>query len=143
MIVVGVDGSPASIEALRWAAGQAVLTGDDLTAVAAWEWPTTLGWAPPYPEGYDPASDAQKALAQAVGKVQGDFAELKIDTRVLEGRPAPVLLGVAKDADLLVVGSRGHGEFTGMLIGSVSEHCVAHARCPVVVVRGLRDHSTS
>jgi nucleotide-binding universal stress UspA family protein len=54
---------------------------------------------------------------------------------VLEGHPAPVLLELAKDADLLVVGSRGHGQFTGMLIGSVSEHVVSHASCPVVVVR--------
>jgi nucleotide-binding universal stress UspA family protein len=64
----------------------------------------------------------------------GDQREGAIDTLIEEGHPALVLVGEARYADLLVVGNRGHGEFAGMLLGSVSEYCVTHASCPVVVV---------
>jgi hypothetical protein len=66
--------------ALRWAARQATLTGDELTAVAAWEWPTTLGWVPAYPPEFDPASDAEKVLNQAVDAIRAEFPNLKIHT---------------------------------------------------------------
>lgn len=135
MILVGVDGSQPSIEALRWAARQAVLTQDELVAMVSWEWPTSFGWAPTFPADFSPASDAERVLQDAVDTVRPDFPQLKVRTSVVEGRAAMVLIEASKDADLLVVGSRGHGEFAGMLIGSVSEHCVTNAACPVVVVR--------
>lgn len=133
-IVVGVDGSEASQAALRWAARQAQLTGERLVVVAAWEYPTSFGWAPAYPSDWDPEGDARKALAEVVDQVLG-AERPEVDLEVAEGHPAPILVEASQDADLLVVGSRGHGAFAGMLLGSVSEHCVSHAHCPVVVVR--------
>ena len=132
MIVVGVDGSEPSKEALRWAARQAELTSADLHVVAAWEYPTAWGWAPPYPERFDPEGDTRRVLEATVEEALGSSADVELV--VLEDRPAPALLRAAADAELLVVGSRGRGEFVGMVLGSVSEHCVHHARCPVVVV---------
>ena len=134
-IVVGVDGSPSSHQALRWAARQAKLTGASLQVVTSWEYPTSYGWAPPYPADFDPAGDAKRDLEMTVAEVLGDHHGIDIDLTVAEGRAAQVLLEAARGASLLVVGSRGHGEFTGMLLGSVSEHCVGHAPCPVTVVR--------
>lgn len=75
-------------------------------------------------------------LAEAVAKVYPDKADPAIETKVPYGHPAQVLIDESKEADLLVVGSHGHGGFSGMLVGSVSIHCVTHASCPVVVVRG-------
>jgi len=135
LIVVGVDGSQSSIDALRWAAGQAKLTGAALEVVAAWEYPTSFGWLPPWPTDYDAEKEAYRALDEIVRPVLADHPGLEIRQTVMEGHPAPVLVKAAEAADLLVVGSRGHGAFAGMLLGSVSEHCASHAACPVVVVR--------
>ena len=132
MIVVGVDGSEPSKEALRWAARQARLTNAKLQVIAAWEWPVSWGWAPAYPTGFDPEADTRRALEGAVEEVLGSDADPHLV--VVEGRPAPALLRASEDAELLVVGSRGRGEFAGMVLGSVSEHCVHHASCPVVVI---------
>jgi len=134
-IVVGVDGSEPSRRALRWAAEQAALTGADLNIVTTWEFPTTYGWAPPYPQGFDPEADTRKALQDTVDEVLGTSPKVPVRLTVTEGHPAPVLVEAAKDAQMLVVGSRGHGAFMGMVLGSVSEHCASHAPCPVVVVR--------
>ncbi|MDR3648705.1 MAG: universal stress protein [Acidimicrobiales bacterium] len=142
-IVVGVDGSLSSHRTLRWAARQAKLTGASLQVVTCWEYPTSYGWAPPYPADFDPGGDAKRILEVTVAEALGDDPGIDIDLTVVEGRPAPVLLDAARGASLLVVGSRGHGEFTGMLLGSVSEHCVGHARCPVTVVRDGGDHDGS
>ena len=133
-IVVGVDGSEPSKRALRWAADQAKLVGGELEAVTAWEYPPTLGWAPPYPSDFDPDKDARTALQGTIDAVLGPDHGAVIVT-VTEGHPAFVLTEAAQGAELLVVGSRGHGAFAGMLLGSVSEYCASHAPCPVVVVR--------
>jgi len=138
-IVVGVDGSEASKRALQWAAEQAKRTGAELNVVTTWEYPTTFGWAPPYPAGFDPEGDTEHALRDTVDAVLGTDPGVPVRLTVVEGHPAPVLTEAAKDALLLVVGSRGHGAFMGMLVGSVSEHCVAHSPCPVVVVRHADD----
>jgi nucleotide-binding universal stress UspA family protein len=134
-IVVGVDGSGSSVRALTWAAGQAQLTGAVLEVVTTWEWPTSYGWGVVIPEGWSPTEDAQKVLDQAVGPVAEAYPKVTIHPLILEGHPAPVLVRESEGADLLVVGSRGHGEFSGMLLGSVSEHCVTNAHCPVLVLR--------
>lgn len=135
-IVVGVDGSDASKDALRWAARQAGMTGVRLETVMAWHVPVAAYGAPVMPpDGYDFEPEARRTLAEAIRDVLGEHPAVEVATVVVEGHPAPELLHAAADADLLVVGSRGHGAFTGMLLGSVSEHCVAHAPCPVVVVR--------
>lgn len=135
-IVVGVDGSPSSKAALRWALEQARMTGGRVQAVAAWEVPAVYGWAPVYPYE-DLAVTAGKALGEAVHEAVGDGEPaVQVLQSVLGGHPAQVLIDVSAHAGLLVVGSRGHGAFAGTLLGSVSQHCSQHARCPVVVVRG-------
>jgi len=138
-IVVGVDGSEPSKRALRWAADQAKLTGAELKVVTTWEYPPTLGWAPPYPSDFDPNEDARRALQDTVDTVLGTDHGVVLHLVVTEGHPAFVLTEAAKGATLLVVGSRGHGAFAGMLLGSVSEYCASHAPCPVVVVRSSDD----
>ncbi|HXP21884.1 MAG TPA: universal stress protein [Streptosporangiaceae bacterium] len=140
-IVAGVDGSDSSIEALRWAIRQAEVTGGTVDAVIAWQYPIAaggLGWAPTAGlDVTDYAELAAKALSAAVGEA-GPAAGVEVHQIVMAGNPAQVLLDVAVGADLLVVGSRGHGGFTEALIGSVSQRCVHHARCPVVVVHSSR-----
>ena len=134
-IVVGIDGSDSSIRALEWAANQAESTGSQLEVITTWEWPTTYGWAPPFSADYAPGTDARRTLDEAVEKVRSTHPDVDMRSTVIEGHPAPALIEASRGADLLVLGSRGHGEFVGMLLGSVSEHCVTHARCPVVVLR--------
>ena len=134
-IVAGVDGSPSSLDALSWAARQAHLTRSSLEVVMTWEWPSSYGWAAPIPDDFDPEDEVRQSLEAAVAPVRAAYPDLSIDPRVVSGHPAPILVEASKGADLLVVGSRGHGEFVGMLLGSVSEYCVANAHCPVLVHR--------
>jgi len=134
-VVVGVDGSASSEDALRWAAKQAQLTRAKLSVVAMWEFPTSFGWAPPYPPDFDPERDTREALEKTVRSVLGEDPGFELEITVLEGHAAPTLTALTAHADLLVVGRRGHGAFAGMLLGSVSEYCASHASCPVVVVR--------
>ncbi len=135
-IVAGFDGSAPSLEALAWAARQADLTGSTLEIVMTWELPSSYGWAVPIPTDFDPERDSQQAADTAVAGLRAEHPDLVVDTRLVNGHPAPILVEASKDADLLVVGSRGHGEFVGMLIGSVSAYCVTNAHCPVLVYRG-------
>jgi nucleotide-binding universal stress UspA family protein len=134
-VVAGVDGSTSSIEALQWAARQAHLTGATLEVITTWDWPRNWGWMTPLPENYDPEADARAVLDSAIEPMRSAYPDIEIQTRAIEGHPAPALVAASRDADLLVVGSRGHGAFRGMLLGSVSEHCVTNAHCPVTVVR--------
>ena len=142
-IVAGVDGSPSSLSALRWAIRQAALTSAAVDAVIAWHYPAAAvgyGWAPSGPDaGFDFRETAEKTLSDAIASAVDPGSDVGVRPRVVEGNPAQVLLDASEDADLLVVGSRGHGGFTGALLGSVSQHCVHHAHCPVVVIRG-HDH---
>jgi nucleotide-binding universal stress UspA family protein len=134
-VVVGVDGSGSSLRALAWAARQAELTGARLEVVTTWQWPMTYGGPLPYAIDWDPSADAHKVQAEAVEPVRRKHPDVEIDLNVVEGHAAPALVDASRGADLLVVGSRGHGEFVGMLLGSVSEHCVTNAHCPVLVLR--------
>jgi nucleotide-binding universal stress UspA family protein len=134
-IVVGIDGSGASTDALRWAARQAELTGSPLEVIMTWEWPASLGWSVPVPDDYDPETDVRQILDAAVDAAVAGHTGVVVDRRVVNGHPAPILVEASKGADLLVIGSRGHGEFVGMLLGSVSEFCTTNAHCPVLVHR--------
>jgi nucleotide-binding universal stress UspA family protein len=135
-IVVGIDGSDSSKSALTWAAQQSKLTGQPLQVIITWEMPTTYGWAAPLPEGFDLEGDAREAASAEVAEVLGaEAATLDLTVDVIEGHPATVLLHESEDAALLVVGSRGHGAFAGMLLGSVGQHLAGHAACPVVIMR--------
>jgi nucleotide-binding universal stress UspA family protein len=139
-IVVGVDGSPSSRAALRWAVRQARLTGATVDAVIAWQIPVVLqnySWAPIYvEEAGDFAADARKRI-DAVISAEVDPADSPlVRSQVVHGHPAQVLLAAAAGADLLVVGSRGHGGFADALLSSVGQYCVHHAHCPVLIMRG-------
>ena len=140
-IVVAVDGSPPSLEALAWAARQSSLTGAVMETVTAWHYPAGYGEYA-YVEQTDWRATAQAIQDTAVKEVLGDDTGSLVRS-VVEGHPVPVLLAAATGADLLVMGSRGHGGFTGLLLGSVSEHVVGHASCPVVVVRPPRPAESS
>lgn len=138
-IVVGVDGSPCSTAALRWALVQAGLIGATVEAVNAWQEPVMLGDTyrptPVMFEGREISALAEKVLAETVAKAAGlGDNSGRVRSQVVQGHPVQVLLQAAAGAQLLVVGSRGHGTFAGILLGSVSQHCVQHAPCPVVVV---------
>jgi nucleotide-binding universal stress UspA family protein len=138
-IIVGVDGSPSSKDALRWAIRYARLVGASVEPVMAWQdlgmYGFGYGWAPVTFGGDHPATIAGKVLAESVAEVTAERGRpLEVRPRVTQGHAADVLLQAARAALLLVVGSRGHGTMTGMLLGSVSHQCVQHAPCPVVVV---------
>ncbi len=133
--VVGVDGSDTSIAALRWAFEQAAFTGASVDAMMAWQWPMSLGTAIPIPAGFDPAQDARALLDQIVAPLAEEFPSVSVRARTVEGHPAEVLVEASRHADLLVVGCRGHGELAGLLMGSVSQHCISQAASPVVVYR--------
>lgn len=139
-IVVGVDGSAGSTAAVEWAVQEARLRGGGVHLVVAWQNPRTSAanvWA----LGLDPSIDPQRLLDSAaadgaarIGEQAARGQNAATTWEAVEGHPAKTLLDVAKSADLLVVGSRGHGGFVGALLGSVSQHVVAHASCPVVVI---------
>ncbi|MFD8597864.1 universal stress protein [Kitasatospora sp. NPDC059646] len=133
-IVAGVDGSDSSRAALRWALRQAALTGATVEAVITWEYPAVYGWGMTLTET-DFTTAAEQTLAKVVEEESDPARPVAISSRVECGNAARVLLDAARGADLLVIGSRGHGGFTGALLGSVGQHCVQHAPCPVVVVR--------
>jgi len=140
-IVVGVDGSPGSLAALHWAVQEARLRGVAVHAVMVWQYPQYYGVPYGLDLGMDPSGDAGKTLALAanaevarLGKEAVQGHDVEIVCEAAEGHPAEALVRTAKDAAALVVGSRGHGGFVGALLGSVSQHVVAHARCPVVLI---------
>jgi nucleotide-binding universal stress UspA family protein len=138
-IVVGVDGSSSSKAALAWAVRQAAETGASVEAVIAWHYQAMVGGVPFAPIGpVDPpdyAGFAATALSDAIRETVDPSSPVMVSSTVRAGNAAQVLLDLSEGADLLVVGSRGHGTFAGALLGSVSEACAHHAQCPVVIVR--------
>lgn len=134
-IVVGIDGSDGSKRALRWAAKLADLLGARIDAVTTWELPTgSLLRA--LPASYSPEPDVEQLLTDTVDAVLGADRPADMRLKVLEGPAAQTLITVAEGALMLVVGSRGLGGFTGVLLGSVSARVAEHASCPVLVVHG-------
>lgn len=138
-VLVGVDGSAASKDALAWAARYAGLIGAPLDVVIVWHMPSTLGFETPVPFEWNPETDARMIVEDSVEEVLGSVHRPDVTILVLEGPPARVLTELAKAASLVVVGSRGRGHVAGMLLGSVSEALARHAPCPVVVVRDSFD----
>jgi nucleotide-binding universal stress UspA family protein len=144
LIVVGVDSSDGAKEALRFALEEARLRHATLRVVHAWQYGyigvTGL-------EGFSPVvgadlgelrRTAEVALDATLQEVVPDAEGIEIERRVVEGAAATVLVDESRQADLLVVGSRGHGGFAGLLLGSVGQQCAQHAACPVVIVRDHR-----
>jgi nucleotide-binding universal stress UspA family protein len=144
-IVVGVDGSEPSLQALRWAGRQASLTGATMEAVMAWELPAAYGWAglPGLPEDFDLEEPATRALAEAVETALPPEQAKTVEQIVTLGNPAQAVLDQARGADLIVVGARGLGTFRAALLGSVSQSVTLHAPCPVVIVRGSAEPPAS
>lgn len=133
-IVVGVDGSEESRQALRWAARQAELTGATLELITAWDIPVTFG-VPVFEENVDLSDGAGETLSRTAEDVLGPDPGVPVTPVVVRGHPARALVEASAGADLLVVGSRGRGGLVGALLGSTSSYCVHHARCPIVVLR--------
>ena len=141
-IVVGIDGSDESRSALEWAVGEARLRDASVLAIHAYMIPPLLMAAEPVPAAPPAIPDADlverlekgaRALVdEELGRVDDDKVE--VEGRVVSGAAADALLQAARDADLLVVGTRGRGGFSGLLLGSVSQQLPPHAPCPVVVV---------
>jgi nucleotide-binding universal stress UspA family protein len=132
-IVVGIDGSHHSEQALRWGAFLASTLGARIEAVSAWQFPVTYGWATP---DWDPSKDAEQVLSDTLRRVFGEHRPASVRTFAREGGAAKVLLDACRGADMLVVGSRGHGGFVGLLLGSVSASVAEHASCPVMIIHG-------
>jgi nucleotide-binding universal stress UspA family protein len=144
-IVVGVDGSPASVLALRWALREARARGAPVEAVIAWRMP---GWFALEAGGRleltrlagDLEDKARTALRECLRAAAGVAPDISLEEIVVRESPPKALLDIAQGADLLVVGSRGRGGLAGLRLGSVSSACVAHAPCPVVVVHPPGEH---
>jgi nucleotide-binding universal stress UspA family protein len=136
-IVVGIDGSPSSRDALLWAIHEARCRGASVTAVSAWMVPREAYWGALIPSSLpaDLERAAAKVLATMVHELETEAQGVQVVPKVLEGEPAEVLIEKAKDAQMLVVGSRGLGGFRELLLGSVSQQCAHHATCPVVIIR--------
>ncbi|MFE2478230.1 universal stress protein [Streptomyces sp. NPDC059389] len=137
LIVVGVDGSNHSKEALRWAVAQAKAIGGRVHAVMSWQWntnPFAVGTGTP-DELVDAEETARRRLADTVASAVGTSPGVPVFRRVEQGSPAQVLVDASKEADLTVVGTRGYGGFKGALLGSVSQQVVQYATSTVVVVR--------
>jgi nucleotide-binding universal stress UspA family protein len=136
-IVVGVDGSPASQAALIWASAEAAHRGCELTVLYAYDWRLFGARAP---IGGALAEDvrhrAEQLIATAVADAKAAAPQLTVHGQALLGAPGPTLVAAAKQAELVVVGSRGRGGFASLLLGSVSQQIATHASGPVVVVRG-------
>jgi nucleotide-binding universal stress UspA family protein len=132
LVVVGLDGSADSTTALHWAERYAKSTHARLRLVTAWNWLPAYGGAMIY-EGYRPNEEAQEVLDKALAELT--LPPDRVESVCRQGAARSVLVEESKDAALLVVGSHGHTVLGSVLLGSVSNHCVHHAACPVVVAR--------
>ena len=142
-IVVGVDGSAGSLAAFRWAVHEASARGLQIRAVIAWEFPleSTFGDVATADDNFHPVVAAEEILVSALAAAGVAADDEAVTTTPVQGHPAEVLMQQAKDAELLVVGSRGHGRIFGALLGSVSQYVAAHAPCPVVVITSIADQN--
>ena len=136
-IVVGVDGSSTSVQALRWAADEAKRRGATVDVVHAWNYPYVgelAAMAARHVDRENIEQEARSVLSTSVEEA-GLPSDVVMERILVEGNPAAALVLRAAGADLLVLGSRGRGGFAGLLLGSVSQQCAHHAACPVVIVR--------
>ncbi len=131
-IVVGIDGSESSVDALRFAVRTAQAFGTSLEAIAVWSYPAGAEVA--LLAGWSPEDNAHEILETAAQAVFGSDLPTWFSTATKPGSPARALIEESTGAEMLVLGSRGHGGFAGLLLGSVSTACAAHAHCPVVIV---------
>lgn len=135
-IVVGIDGSESSKNALRWAARMAPSLGAKIHVIVAWEYPIVFGLEGGIPGAWKPDETAKEILENTLNAVFGKNRPAGLKGSISQGHPTFVLLDASKDAEMLIVGSRGLGGFVGLLLGSVSSACAEHAKCAVLVVHG-------
>lgn len=135
-ILVGVDGSDSSMNALREASRIATALNAPLMAITVWDYPVMVEYY--LVEDWSPEEVAKKSLAATIQQAFDGAAPPELTTSVVQGRAARVLIEQSKQSGMLVLGSRGHGGFVGMLLGSVSAACAEHAHCPVLIVRSSR-----
>lgn len=138
IVVVAVDGSPASHNAVRWAANTANKRGIPLRLASSYTMPQFLyaeGMVPPQELFDDLQSETMEKIDEARAIAHEVAPEIKIGHTIAEGSPIDMLLEMAKESTMIVMGSRGLGGLSGMVMGSVSAAVVSHATCPVVVVR--------
>jgi nucleotide-binding universal stress UspA family protein len=136
-VVVGIDGSEGATRALEFAVAEARLRGAGVKAVAAWHVPGSAyqtGWAPYSLDPSEFEQMAATALEQSLAAVAASESDVSVTPILREGQAADVLVAESRQADLLVVGSRGLGGFKGLLLGSVGQQCAHHAACPVAIV---------
>jgi nucleotide-binding universal stress UspA family protein len=138
-IVVGLDGSVGSSSALRWALSEAARRTVPLVSVTAWPYADHDHAKDHGPEAPD-LGEAKAALDDQLDAV-GIASEIEVERHTPTEFPSLALLKIVRQDDLLVVGSRGRGGFTGLLLGSVSLHCVTHAPCAVAVVHRDGQHA--
>ncbi|MGW6684138.1 universal stress protein [[Kitasatospora] papulosa] len=137
-VVVGVDGSDSSKAALNWAVSQGRATASAVEVVAVVEPPVDwYGMVPQKSDRDNAAEVAGKRLEEIVMEVVGKDPPVEIIMTIGQGNPASALIEASRDAQILVVGNRGHGRFSETLLGSVSLRCVQHATPPVVVVHAV------
>ena len=135
-IVVGVDGSEHGNAALRWALDEALAHEAEIVAVFAWQMPF-IG----IPGAFDREEMermCKRFVEEAVASIVPE-PRVPITRMVAEGDVSASLITAAKAADMLVLGSRGRGGFSGLKLGSVSQECAQHAACPVVIIKQLGD----
>ncbi|GAA1783007.1 hypothetical protein GCM10009748_16130 [Agromyces lapidis] len=135
-IVVGVDGSDSSVAAVRYAAGLAPALNLPLHVLSVWDYPTFMdgGFSPAL--DWSPLDDAKRIVREAALASFDEAPPDWLTLRTRRGRPTEVLIAESRYAEMIVLGSRGHGGFVGLLLGSVSAACAEHAHCPVLVVHG-------
>jgi nucleotide-binding universal stress UspA family protein len=133
VIVCGIDGSVAGQRAVEWAFDEAHRRGCRLRAVTVWSWN-----GPDYGTTISTPAEARRWAVdiqnEVLDKVVGERREPEVERLILEGRPSEQICGAALDAELIVLGSHGHGAFHDALVGSTSQHVIRHASCPVVVL---------
>ena len=136
-VVVGVDGSAASLQAVLWAAHEAKLRNSKIEILHSWSMPFVIDPMAMMPMMFpteEMVAEANKIVASAAATVASIDPKIEVITRVEQGSASQHLIDASKSADLLVVGSRGHGGFAGLLLGSVAQQVANHADCPVVIV---------
>lgn len=140
-VIVGIDGSPGSRAALRFAAQEAERWGVPLVAVQAWELSPLLVAAGPVPETEEMSKEVARQLDEVLVEELGADRADTVETMVVEDPAVRALLDVVTPEDLIVIGSRGLGGFKGMVLGSVSQQVVRYAACPVTIVRSSDDNT--
>lgn len=133
-VLVGIDGSDESKNALRWAVKYVASLGGLVHAVTVWHQPVQLGYRLPYPDE-ELEQRARESLDAAVRPIQEENPGIDMRSHLLRGQVEDELVRLSEQADLLVLGNKGHGTLTGMFVGSVALKLVHQARCPITVVR--------